>query len=145
MSELKISLKRIAEDGFSLNESIMADKSKPLEARMGFELLSDIKKNLLTIATQIAYITPQSEVAAILRFHYTLEVDSLTSLQYISNPDKGTHDYKFPNGFLEAVLTDVYATGRILMANHLIGTRLEHQYLPFGGATNLIKLIKKRK
>lgn len=144
MSELKISLKRIAEDGFSVNDAIMADESKPLEARMGFELLSDIKKNLLTIATQIAYITPQSEVAAILRFRYTLEVNSLTSLQYVSNPEKGTHDYKFPNGFIEAVLTDVYATGRILMANHLAGTRLEGQYLPFGGANNLIKLMKKR-
>ena len=144
MSELKISLKRISEDEFSVNDAIMADESKPLEARMGFELLSDIKRNLLTIVTQIAYITPQSEVATILRFRYTLEVNSLTSLQYVTNPGKGTHNYKFPNGFIEAVLTDVYATGRILMANHLTGTRLEGQYLPFGGANNLIELMKKR-
>lgn len=144
MSELKISLRRIAEDGFSKNENIMSDESKALEVRMGFELLSDINKNLLTIATQIAYVTKQSEVAAILRFRYTLEVDSLSKLQYVSNPEKGTHDYKFPNGFIEAVLTDVYATGRVLMANHLIGTRLEGQYLPFGGANNLIKTMKRR-
>lgn len=144
MSELKISLKRIAEDGFSTNENIMSDNSKALEVRMGFELLSDIKKNLLTIATQIAYVTKQSEVAAILHFRYTLEVDSLSKLQYVSNPEKGTHEYKFPNGFIEAVLTDVYATGRVLMVNHLIGTRLEGQYLPFGGANNLIKTMKRR-
>lgn len=144
MSEIRISLKRIVEDGFSINEPILTDESKTLEASIGFDLLSDTNKNLLTIATQIAYVTPQSEIAAILRFRYTLEVDSLSKLQNTSNPEKGTHNYKFPNGLLEDALTDVYATGRIMIANHLNGTRLEGQYLPFGGARNLIKLVKKR-
>ena len=144
MGTIKINIKRITETNFSINKEIMDDASKPLDARMGFELLSDIKKDLLTIATQIAYITPASEIGAVLSFNYTLEVISLKDLQYVSNPAKGTHDYKFPNGFIEAVLTDVYATGRVLMASHLKGTRLEGSYLPFGGAGNLIKLMKKK-
>lgn len=145
MSTIKVNVKRIADNGFSINKEIMDDESKQLDARMGFELLSDINKNLVTIATQIAYVTPESEVGAILNFSYTLEVISLKDLQYISNPAKETHDYKFPNGFIESVLTDVYATGRVLMASHLKGTRLENNYLPFGGATNLIALMKKKK
>lgn len=144
MSGIKVNLKRIAENGFTINQEIMNDTTKPLDARMGFELLSDINKNLLTIAAQIAYVTPQSELAAALRFHYTLEVINLKDLQYVSNPSKGTHDYKFPNGFIESALTDVYATGRILIASHLKGTRLENSLLPFGGASNLIKLMKKK-
>lgn len=44
MPELKISLRRIAEDGFTKNDEILADTSKTLMPRMGFELMSDIKK-----------------------------------------------------------------------------------------------------
>lgn len=143
MPELKISLRRIAEDGFTKNDEILADTSKILMPRMGFELMSDIKKNLLTIATQVGYITPENEIGAFLRFRFTLEVVSLSSLEYVSNPEKGTHDYKFPQGFLEAVLTDVYATARVLIAQKLAGTRLEGMYLPFGGASELIRLTKK--
>lgn len=145
MGTIRVNIKRITENGFSVNKEIMEDSSKPLDARIGFELLSDINKNLLTISTQIAYVTPNLEVGALLNFNYTLEVISLKDLQYVSNPSKGTHDYKFPNGFIEAVLTDVYATGRVLMASHLKGTRLEGNFLPFGGANNLISLMKKKK
>lgn len=144
MSELKVSLKRIAEDGFSLNEAIMADAAKPVTPQIAFDLLSDIKKNLLTIAMQVLYVTPENEVAAVLRFRYTLEVVSLSDLQYVADAKKGTHNYRFPNGFIEAVLTDVYATARVLMARHLAGTRLEEAYLPFGGATSLLKTLNKR-
>lgn len=144
MSELKVSLKRIAEDGFSLNEAIMADAAKPVTPQIAFDLLSDIKKNLLTIAMQVLYVTPESEVAAALRFRYTLEIVSLSDLQYVADAKKGTHNYRFPNGFIEAVLTDVYATARVLMARHLAGTRLEEAYLPFGGATSLLKTLNKR-
>lgn len=143
MAELKIALRRIAENGFMKNDEILADTSKELHPQMGFDLLSDIKKNLLTIATQVGFLTPEKEVAVVLRFHFTLEVVSLSSLEYVSNPEKGTHDYKFPQGFLEAVLTDVYATARVLLAQKLVGTRLEGAYLPFGGAGELIKLTKK--
>lgn len=145
MSELKISLKRIVEDGFSRNDEILADTSKEIIPQMGFELLSDIKKNLLTIVSKIIYVTPEQEVAADLRFRYTLEVISLSDLQHITNAEKGTHDYKFPNGFIEAVLTDVYATGRVLIAQKLVGTRLEGMYLPFGGANSLIQIMKQRR
>ena len=144
MSELKVSLKRIAEDGFSLNEAIMADAAKPVTPQIAFDLLSDIKKNLLTIAMQVFYVTPENEVAAALRFRYTLEVVSLSDLQYVADAKKGTHNYRFPNGFIEAVLTDAYATARVLMARHLAGTRLEEAYLPFGGATSLLKTLNKR-
>lgn len=144
MSELKVSLKRIAEDGFSLNEAIMADASKPVTPQIAFDLLSDIKKNLLTIAMQVFYATPEKEVAAALRFRYTLEVVSLSDLQYVVDSKKGTHNYRFPNGFIEAVLTDVYATARVLMARHLAGTRLEDAYLPFGGANSLLKTLNIR-
>ena len=137
MAELKISLRRIAEDGFTKNDEILADASKVLHPQMGFELMSDIKKNLLTIVAQVGFTTPEKEIAAFLRFRFTLEVVSLSSLEYVSNPEKGTHDYKFPQGFLEAVLTDV------LLAQKLVGTRLEGAYLPFGGASELIKLTKK--
>lgn len=143
MAELKISLRRIAEDGFTKNDEILADTSKVLHPQMGFELMSDIKKNLLTIVAQVGFTTPEKEIAAFLRFRFTLEVISLSSLEYVSNPKKGTHDYKFPQGFLEAVLTDVYATARVLLAQKLVGTRLEGAYLPFGGASELIKLTKK--
>ena len=44
MNELKVSLKRIAEDGFTRNDEILADESKTLIPQMGFELLSDINK-----------------------------------------------------------------------------------------------------
>lgn len=144
MSELKVSLRRIAEDGFTLNEAIVADAAKPVVPQIAFDLLSDIEKNLLTIAMQVIYATPEKEVAAALRFHYTLEVISLKNLQYVVDAKKGTHNYRFPNGFLEAVLTDVYATARVLMARHLSGTRLEGVYLPFGGASNLVKILNKR-
>ena len=145
MSTIKVNIKRITENSFLTNKDIIDDNSKTVEVKMGFELLSDINKNLLTIAAKIAYVTTNSEVAAVLDFSYTLEVISLKDLQYISNPSKGTHDYKFPNGFIESVLTDVYATGRVMMATHLKGSRLENYYLPFGGAGNLIKLMKKRR
>lgn len=140
---LKITLKRIAEDTYATNDQILADASKPLAPKFGIELMSDIKKNLLTVKSEIAYVTPEKEIAVGLRFLYTLEVDSLKSLEYITNPQKGTHDYKFPDGFLEMVLTDVYATGRVLMAQKLIGTRLEGQFLPFGGAEHLFGLLKR--
>ena len=52
--------------------------------------------------------------------------------------------YKFPNGFIEAVLTDVYATARILIAQKLRGTRLENIYLPFGGAGSLVRMMQKK-
>ena len=35
-------------------------------------------------------------------------------------------------------ITDVYATGRVLLANHLKGTRYEYSYLPFNGAESLL-------
>ena len=82
-------------------------------------------------------------MAAALRFRFTLEVDSLSKLEHTTNPQKGTHQYKFPNGFIEAILTDVYATARILMAQKLAGTRLENAYLPFGGASSLIRTMKR--
>lgn len=144
MSELKISLRRIVEDGFTLNEAIVADVTKPVIPQIGFDLLSDIEKNLLTIAMQVIYVTPGKEVAAALRFRYTLEVNSLKKLQYVVDAKKGTHNYRFPNGFLEAVLADAYATARVLMSSHLSGTRLENVYLPFGGAANLVKILNKR-
>ena len=53
MNELKVSLKRIAEDGFTRNDEILADASKALAPQMGFELLSDINKNLLTIVAHV--------------------------------------------------------------------------------------------
>ena len=143
MNELKVSLKRIAEDGFTRNDEILADASKALVPQMGFELLSDINKNLLTIVAHVGSVTPAKEVAAALRFRFTLEVDSLSKLEHTTNPQKGTHQYKFPNGFIEAILTDVYATARILMAQKLAGTRLENAYLPFGGASSLIRTMKR--
>ena len=60
MAELKISLRRIAEDGFTKNDEILADTSKVLHPQMGFELMSDIKKNLLTIVAQVGFTTPVS-------------------------------------------------------------------------------------
>ena len=143
MNELKVSLKRIAEDGFTRNDEILADASKALAPQMGFELLSDINKNLLTLVAHVGYVTPAKEVAAALRFRFTLEVDSLSNLEHTTSPQKGTHQYKFPNGFIEAILTDVYATARILMAQKLAGTRLENAYLPFGGAGSLIRNMRK--
>lgn len=143
MNELKVSLKRIAEDGFTRNDEILADASKALTPQMGFELLSDINKNLLTIVAHVGYVTPAKEVAAALRFRFTLEVDSLSNLEHTTSPQKGTHQYKFPNGFIEAILTDVYATARILMAQKLVGTRLENVYLPFGGAGSLIRNMRR--
>ena len=143
MNELKVSLKRIAEDGFTRNDEILADASKALAPQMGFELLSDINKTLLTILAHVGFVTPAKEVAAALRFRFTLEVDSLSKLEHTTNPQKGTHQYKFPNGFIEAILTDVYATARILMAQKLAGTRLENAYLPFGGASSLIRTMKR--
>ena len=143
MNELKVSLKRIAEDGFTRNDEILADASKALAPQMGFELLSDINKNLLTIVAHVGYVTPAKEVAAALRFRFTLEVDSLSNLEHTTSPQKGMHQYKFPNGFIEAILTDVYATARILMAQKLAGTRLENAYLPFGGAGSLIRNMRK--
>ncbi len=143
MNELKVSLKRIAEDGFTRNDEILADASKALAPQMGFELLSDINKNLLTIVAHVGFVTPAKEVAAALRFRFTLEVDSLSKLEHTTNPKKGTHQYKSPNGFIEAILTDVYATARILMAQKLAGTRLENAYLPFGGASSLIRTMKR--
>ena len=143
MNELKVSLKRIAEDGFTRNDEILADASKALAPHMGFVLLSDINKNLLTIVAHVGYVTPAKEVAAALRFRFTLEVDSLSNLEHTTSPQKGTHQYKFPNGFIEAILTDVYATARILMAQKLAGTRLENAYLPFGGAGSLIRNMRK--
>ena len=143
MNELKVSLKRIAEDGFTRNDEILADASKTLAPQMGFELLSDINKNLLTIVAHVGYVTPAKEVAAALRFRFTLEVDSLSNLEHTTSPQKGTHQYKFPNGFIEAILTDVYATARIFMAQKLAGTRLENAYLPFGGAGSLIRNMRR--
>ena len=144
MNELKVSLKRIAEDGFTRNDEILADESKTLIPQMGFELLSDINKNMLTIVAHVGYVTPAKEVGAALRFRFSLEVDSLSNLEYVTNPQKGTHQYKFPNGFIEAVLTDVYATARILIAQKLRGTRLENIYLPFGGAGSLVRIMQKK-
>ena len=94
MNELKVSLKRIAEDGFTRNDEILADASKALAPQMGFELLSDISdinKNLLTIVAHVGFVTPAKEVAAALRFRFTLEVDSLSKLEHTTNPQKGTH------------------------------------------------------
>lgn len=144
MNELKVSLKRIAEDGFTRNDEILADTSKTLVPQMGFELLSDINKNILTIVVQVGYVTTTKEVAAALRFRFSLEVDSLSNLEHVTNPQKGTHQYKFPNGFIEAILTDVYATARILMSQKLAGTRLENVYLPFGGANGLIRSMQRK-
>lgn len=98
---------------------------------------------MLTIVAHVGYVTAAKEVGAALRFRFSLEVDSLSNLEYVTNPQKGTHQYKFPNGFIEAVLTDVYATARILMAQKLVGTRLENVYLPFGGASSLIRTMRK--
>ena len=86
MNELKVSLKRIAEDGFTRNDEILADASKALVPQMGFELLSDINKNLLTIVAHVGFVTPAKEVAAALRFRFTLEVDSLSKLEHTTNP-----------------------------------------------------------
>ncbi len=144
-NELHVSLRRIAEDGFTRNDEILADASKALTPQMGFELLSDIKKNLLTITARVAYATAEKEIAVALSFRYTLEVNSLSDLEHTTNPQQGTHQYRFPNGFIEAVLTDVYATARILMMQKLVGTRLENTYLPFGGASNLIRIMQRKK
>ena len=143
MNELKVSLKRIAEDGFTRNDEILADASKALAPQMGFELLSDINKNLLTIVAHVGFVTPAKEVAAALRFRFTLEVDSLSKLEHTTNPQKGTHQYKSPNRFIKAILPDVYAPPRILMAQKWAGTRLENAYLPFGGASSLIRTMKR--
>lgn len=144
MNELKVSLKRIAEDGFTRNDEILADTSKILVPQMGFELLSDINKNILTIVAHVGYVTTEKEVAAALRFRFSLEVDSLSKLEHVTNPQKGTHQYKFPNGFIETILTDVYATARILISQKLAGTRLENVYLPLGGANGLIRSMQKK-
>ena len=143
MNDLKVSLKRIAEDGFTRNDEILADASKALAPQMGFELLSDINKNLLTIVAHVGFVTPAKEVAAALRFRFTLEVDSLSKLEHTTNPQKGTLHYKFPNGFMEGILPDVYVTAGFLMAQRLAGTRLENAYLPFGGASSLIRTMKR--
>lgn len=143
MAEIKVTLRRIEEETFGKNDEILNDASIAVAPQFGFELMSDIKKDLLTIAAQIVYITTDKKVAAGLRFRYTVEINSLKNLEHISNPEKGTHDYKFPDGLIEMMLTDVYATGRVLMTQRLKGTRLEHELLPFGGAGNLIRQMKK--
>lgn len=143
MAEIKVTLRRIEEETFGKNDAILNDASIALAPQFSFELMSDIKKDLLTIVAQIVYITTDKQVAAGLRFRYTVEVNSLKNLEHVSNPEKGTHDYKFPDGLIEMMLTDVYATGRILMAQKLKGTRLEHEFLPFGGAGSLIQRMKR--
>lgn len=144
MAEIKVALKRIDEETFGKNDTILNDNSIDLIPQFSFELMSDIEKDLLTIAAQIVYITIDKNIAVGLRFRYTVEVNSLKNLEYVSNPQKGTHDYKFPDGLIEMMLTDVYATGRVLMHERLKGTRLENDLLPFGGAGNLIRQMKKR-
>lgn len=101
MNELKVSLKRIAEDGFTRNDEILADESKTLVPQMGFELLSDIKKNMLTIVAHVGYVTAAKEVGAALRFRFSLEVDSLSNLEYVTNPQKECININFPTGLLK--------------------------------------------
>lgn len=143
MAEIKVTLRRVEEETFGKNDAILNDTSIELIPQFSFELMSDIKKDLLTVAAQIVYITTDKNIAAGLRFRYTVEVNSLKNLEHISNPQKGTHNYKFPDGLIEMILTDVYATGRVLIHQRLKGTRLENDLLPFGGASNLIRQMKR--
>lgn len=143
MPKLRICLKHIIENDFTKNDEVLTDTSKVLYPQMGFNLLTDVKTNLLTVATQVGFATSEGEKAVTLNFQFILEVISLSSLECTYSPENGTSEYRFPEGFLEAVLTDVYATARILLAQKLVGTRLERTYLPFIGAGNLTGMIKK--
>lgn len=143
MAELKIVLRRIAEKEFIKNDKILADPSRILYPQMGFDLMTDPGKNLLTVVFQTGFITSEKEVAALLRFYFTVEISNLSDFQCADTSEKGKLDYRLPDGLLEAILTDVYATARVLLAQKLTNTRLEEIYLPFAGAAELIKLIRK--
>ena len=138
MSKILINLKNITEDAFSINNNILDDSSINLEPHVGINFTTDINNNLFIADAQIALLTPDSSIGVALRFRYILEILNLKDLEHTFDEESCITNFKFPKGFVKSVITDVYATGRVLLANHLKGTRYEYSYLPFNGAESLL-------
>lgn len=138
MSKILINLKSIIEDAFSINNNLLDDSSINLEPHVGINFVTDINNNLFTAVAQIALLTPDSSIGVALRFRYVLEISNLKDLEHTFDEETGIANFNFPKGFIKSVITDVYASGRVLLANHLNGTRYEYSYLPFNGAESLL-------
>ncbi|WP_300790177.1 hypothetical protein [uncultured Bacteroides sp.] len=138
MTGLQISIKNIIENRYTVDTTIIEDPNIPLATRIGYELIVDSSNEILTTLMEIAYETEDKRIAVSLLFSYVLKVAGINELKVESLSDTKA-DYNFPRSFLEKLITDVYATGRVLMSNHIKGTRLEGLFLPFGGAEGIIE------
>lgn len=137
MAGLQISIKNIIENNYTVDTTIIEDSKIALSTRIGYDLVVDSSNETLTTLMEIAYVTDDKKVAMSLLFSYVLKVQGINNLK-VESLSGNKADYNFPKSFLDKVIADVYATGRVLMSNHIRGTRLEGLFLPFGGAEELL-------
>ena len=138
-----VSIKDIHVSSFFVRD-VEAPSSDKINIQLRMEFMADVKAGLLIVSSTIRYALsadpkPGEEMMN-MSYSFILKI---SSDGFAVKRDSGSYSFTFPEGFIETVIRDVYASGRILCSERLTNMRLRDVYLPVGGAEQIIPDIMK--
>lgn len=129
----------IIENSFFVDREKISCNSGKIIPCFRLSILNNKEEELLMVNASVEYRDEEEKSLAETQFDIKLKVKGLKD--FVKNTESGEEIFEFPNGFIETLIRDTYATGRVLSSSRFSGTRLEQLYLLLQGAEKLIDKI----
>lgn len=139
----KIQLMHVAELEYDLKENLIPETKQQCETDInpgfGFKIKINEEDSTLSIEA-IAFCANNAGVeVAFSKFIYVLYIDNIGTV--ITKNEDGS-SFNVPDEIMDVVIQEVFVTGRMFLSSHVVNTALKDLYLPFNGASGLIKQVK---
>lgn len=133
---IDVKIASIPVNAFSMDAEKISfvEKEDNINMSLGLTVQAKPKEKLLIASASIAYEKEGNELASL----------SYSFIVFIPQIEEFTVGGKMnlPENFLKNVIYDTYATGRILMHERLLGSKLQDVYLILGGGNALWEKFK---
>lgn len=139
----KIQLIHVAELDYSLKENLIPETKEKCETDInpgfGFKIKINEDNSTLSIEATAFYANKAGVEVADSKFIYVLYFENMDT---IIKKDKDESFLYIPDEIMDVVIQEAFITGRMFLSSHVKNTALKDLYLPFNGASSLIKQVK---
>lgn len=141
----KIQLIHIAELEYDLKENLIPKTKEKCETDIrpgfGFKIIINEEDSTLSIEATAFYANISGVEVATSKFIYVLYIENINS---IIKKNQEESAFYVPDEIMDVVIQETFATGRMFLSSHVNNTALKDLYLPFNGASGLIKQVKSK-
>lgn len=139
----KIQLIHVAELEYGLKENLIPVTKEQcvtdINPGFGFKIKIKEEDSTLSIEAIAFYANNAGEQVAFSKFIYDLYVEKIDT---VITKNEGESSFNVPDEIMNVVIQEAFVTGRMFLSFHVNNTALKDLYLPFNGASSLIKQVK---